>query len=112
MTRDRLDIQQIPLFRGINREFLRRSEGAVAVRTFNKGEVICRQGEFGSSAFYVDAGSVNIYIEGSENFGHVRTKKEGGILNRMVSMLLPRDTIRLNRPQASAPATADDNPTR
>src|SRR5678815_4224481 len=88
---DAKDIQQIPLFKGINREFLRRSEGAVAVRTFNKGEVICRQGEFGSSAFYVDNGSVSIYIEGAENFGHVRTKKEGGIFNRMKSLLMSRD---------------------
>jgi CRP-like cAMP-binding protein/NAD-dependent dihydropyrimidine dehydrogenase PreA subunit/ferredoxin len=88
---DAKDIQDIPLFKGINREFLRRSEGAVAVRTFDKGEVICRQGEFGSSAFYVDSGSVQIYIEGSEAFGHVRTKKEGGLFNRMVSLLLPRE---------------------
>src|SRR5688572_27814051 len=88
---DAKDIQAIPLFKGINREFLRRSEGAVAVRQYNKGDVICRQGEFGSSAFYVDNGSVSIYIEGSDSFGHVRTKKEGGLLGRMVSLLLPRD---------------------
>src|SRR5687768_9079414 len=88
---DAKDIAAIPLFKGINREFLRRSEGAVAIRTFNKGDVICRQGEFGSSAFYVDSGSVSIYIEGSDSFGHVRTRREGGFFTRVKSMLMSRE---------------------
>src|SRR5688572_11625405 len=88
---DASDIKEIPLFKGINREFLRRSEGAVAVRTFKKGDVICRQGEFGSSAFYVDSGSVSIFIEGSENFGHVRSKVEGGFFSRVKSLLMSRE---------------------
>src|SRR5688572_17781220 len=88
---DAKDIAAIPLFKGINREFLRRSEGAVAIRTFNKGDVICRQGEFGSSAFYVDSGSVSIFIEGSENFGHVRSKVEGGFFSRVKSLLMSRE---------------------
>jgi CRP-like cAMP-binding protein/Fe-S-cluster-containing dehydrogenase component/ferredoxin len=88
---DAKEIQAIPLFKGINREFLRRSEGAVAVRRFNKGDVICRQGEFGSSAFYVDSGSVSIYLEGNESFGHVRTRREGGFFTRVRSMLMSRE---------------------
>src|SRR3712207_1338171 len=50
------ETKQIPLFSRISIEFLRRSEGAVVVKQFNKGEVICRQGEFGDTAFYIDSG--------------------------------------------------------
>lgn len=78
------------LFSGIAIEFLRRSEGSVVLRQFNKGEVICRQGEFGSTAYYIESGAVNIFIE--TDFGHVRTKKQrGGIFKRMTSLLLPRE---------------------
>ena len=38
---------------------------AVVRRDFKKGEVICREGEFGSTAFFIEKGSVEIYIERS-----------------------------------------------
>lgn len=49
----------------ISPQFLKRSEGGVVVRQYNKGEIICRQGRYGHTAFYIDSGSVDIYLETS-----------------------------------------------
>jgi len=86
---DAEEIKQIPLFKNINIQFLRRSEGAVVVRQFNKGEVICHQGEFGDTAFYIDDGEVDIFID--TPMSHVRTRGDGGLFKRVQSLLLGRD---------------------
>ena len=37
--------------------------GAAVLRRFSEGEIVCREGEFGSTAFYIVEGDVDIYIE-------------------------------------------------
>lgn len=83
------DLKKMPLFSRISAEFLKRSEGAVVLRQFKKGEIICRQGEYGSTAFWIDSGAVDIYLE--TTMSHVRTKQVDGLFKRMTSLLLPRD---------------------
>jgi CRP-like cAMP-binding protein/formate hydrogenlyase subunit 6/NADH:ubiquinone oxidoreductase subunit I len=83
------DMKQHELFKEVSIEFLRRAEGGVVVKYFKKGEVICRQGEFGSTAFYIDSGKVDIFLE--SQLGHVRTKKKDGFFNRVASLLVSRD---------------------
>lgn len=84
-----VEMKEMELFQGVSSEFLKRSEGGIVVRQFAKGEMICRQGEFGSTAFFIDSGSVDIYID--NDFSHVRTKKSGGgLFTRMASLLVSR----------------------
>lgn len=79
-----------PMFKRISPAFLKRSEGAVWVKMYRKGEIICRQGEFGSTAFYIDSGEVDIYID--VDLGHIRTKKDGGgFFNRVTSLLFSKE---------------------
>lgn len=73
------------LWRDVSIEFLRRAEGGVVERHYAAGEIICRQGEFGSTAFYVESGEVEIYLEDSQ--GHVRTKTSKGLVKRVTSLL-------------------------
>jgi CRP-like cAMP-binding protein/ferredoxin len=47
----------------ISPQFLKRSEGGVSVHRFDKGQVICRQGEYGRTAFYINSGKVDVYLE-------------------------------------------------
>jgi CRP-like cAMP-binding protein/formate hydrogenlyase subunit 6/NADH:ubiquinone oxidoreductase subunit I len=83
-------MQEIPMFARISSNFLKRSEGGVVRRSFKKGEVICRQGEFGSTAFYIESGKVDIYLDTS--MSHVRTREEGGgLIRKMTSLLIGRD---------------------
>jgi len=51
------DLMKLPLFGGRLAKFLQWNEGAV-VRpgSSRKGEVICREGEYGSSAFLIEKG--------------------------------------------------------
>jgi len=82
-------LKQIPMFARISSAFLQRSEGAVVRRSFKKGEIICRQGEFGSTAYYIESGKVDIYLD--TEMSHVRTKSTGGLFNRVKSFLMPRE---------------------
>lgn len=66
----------------VNFNFLERSRGGVAVRKFNKGEVICRQGQHGRTAFYIKQGKVNVYLELPADAGVTQQKKKG-LLERL-----------------------------
>lgn len=83
------ELQQIPMFARISSNFLARSEGAVVRRKLKKGELLCRQGEFGSTAYYIESGSVDVYLE--TDLSHVKTRHERGLFNRVKSFLLPRE---------------------
>lgn len=82
-------LRELPMFSRISSNFLRRSEGGVVRRLYRKGEVICRQGEFGSTAYYIESGKVDVYLE--TELGHVRTRsRPGGMFKRVTSLLLGR----------------------
>jgi CRP-like cAMP-binding protein/Fe-S-cluster-containing hydrogenase component 2 len=66
-----------PLFDGVALPFLRWNEGSVVRRTFRDGDVICREGEFGSSAFYIEKGKVAIFLDAT--LKHAQKRKAGGI---------------------------------
>ncbi len=83
------ELKQIPMFARISSQFLKRSEGAVVRRKFNKGDILCRQGEFGSTAFYIESGRVDVYLE--TNLSHVRTQRADGLFKKMTSLVLPRE---------------------
>lgn len=56
------DLRRIPIFQGVSGTFLDLNRGSVVKRTFRPGEIICREGEFGSTAFYVLRGKVDIFL--------------------------------------------------
>src|SRR5437867_1369778 len=56
------DLMNIPLFEGVSPKFLQWNEGAVVRRQLRKGDVICREGEYGSSAFLIEKGKVRVFI--------------------------------------------------
>ncbi len=62
------------------RPFLRWNEGSVVRRRFKKGDVICREGDFGSTAFYIEQGKVSIFIQ--TPFKHVKGQKNAGPATR------------------------------
>src|SRR5439155_11629935 len=52
----------IPDFKSIRKEIWGKVPGAMAKKTFRPGEILMREGESGSTAFYILSGSVDIYI--------------------------------------------------
>ncbi|HMC89199.1 MAG TPA: cyclic nucleotide-binding domain-containing protein, partial [Gemmataceae bacterium] len=67
------ELAKLPLFAGVAPAFLRFNDGAVVRRSFKKGNIICREGDFGSSAFLIEKGTVNIFI--TSPFKHVKSRK-------------------------------------
>ncbi len=62
---------------------------AAALRKYRRGDVICQEGDFGSSAFYIVSGKVQISIRAP--MAHVRTSSSGGLFAKMKSFLVRDD---------------------
>jgi len=69
-------ILQLPVFKGVSGTFLELNQGAVVKRSIAPGEVICREGEFGSTAFYILEGTVEILI--NTPIAHVQQENGAG----------------------------------
>jgi CRP-like cAMP-binding protein/Fe-S-cluster-containing hydrogenase component 2 len=93
------ELARHPLFEGVSHPFLRWNEGAVVRRHFRKGDFICREGEFGSTAYYIEKGIVSISIKAP--FKHVKGRKNRrkgdkvnwgplGLIRRFTSTLVQR----------------------
>ncbi|NJK91486.1 MAG: cyclic nucleotide-binding domain-containing protein [Blastochloris sp.] len=66
--------------------FTKFAEGAAVLRRFKPGEMVCREGDFDSTAFYIVSGSVDIFI--STPLAHVATRAErGGFFQRSVARM-------------------------
>ena len=87
------ELLQIPVFEGVSGTFLGLNRGAIVKRRFRKGEVICREGEFGSTAFYMVEGRARVSL--SAPIAHVKTQGGAkGFFKRLTSTLVGREEDR------------------
>jgi CRP-like cAMP-binding protein len=84
------ELLQNPVFRGVSGTFLELNRGAIVKRRFRKGEVICREGEFASTAFYLVEGRAKVSL--SAPLAHVKTQGgAGGFFKQLTSTLVGRE---------------------
>jgi len=84
------DLLKIPVFKGVSGTFLEMNRGAIVKRRFRKGELICKEGDFGSTAFYILDGKARVSI--STPIAHVKTQGGSkGLFKRLTSTLAGRD---------------------
>jgi CRP-like cAMP-binding protein/Na+-translocating ferredoxin:NAD+ oxidoreductase RNF subunit RnfB len=84
------ELHRLPVFAGVSGTFLELNRGAIVKRHFNKGEVVCREGEYGSTAFFIVEGLANVAI--STPIAHVRTEGGArGFFKRLSSVLVGRE---------------------
>ena len=57
------EILALPAFEGCSEALLRKNLGAVVRRAFEPGEIICREGEYGSTAFLLLEGETEVFLE-------------------------------------------------
>jgi CRP-like cAMP-binding protein len=100
LTIDQL-IEYLPALKEIPRAQLENwAKGAAVLHRFNKGEIVCEEGEFGSTAYYIVSGTVDIFIHNP--LAHLRTDPVsrffGRSFARMRSFLTDDQTDR--RPEA------------
>jgi hypothetical protein len=61
------------------------AKGAAVLHRYNKGEIVCEEGDFGSTAFFIVSGNVDIFIHNP--LSHLRTKPAIGIFGRSVARM-------------------------
>jgi CRP-like cAMP-binding protein/Fe-S-cluster-containing hydrogenase component 2 len=84
------ELLQLPVFKGVSGTFLELNRGAIVRRRFRPGDIICREGEFGSTAFYILEGKARVSL--SAPIAHVKTQGGAkGFFKRLTSTLAARD---------------------
>lgn len=72
------DLLKLPLFSGIPYRFLQVNGGAVVRRHLKPGDALCREGEYGSTAFIIESGKFEVFLSSSSS--RVDTQRASGIL--------------------------------
>jgi CRP-like cAMP-binding protein/Fe-S-cluster-containing dehydrogenase component len=84
------ELLALPVFKGVSGTFLELNRGAIVKRRFRKGEIICSEGEYGSTAFYILEGKAQVSI--SSPIAHVKTQGGAqGFFKRLTSTLVGRE---------------------
>jgi CRP-like cAMP-binding protein/Fe-S-cluster-containing hydrogenase component 2 len=65
--------------------FTKFAENAAVLRRFRAGETICHEGDFGSTAFFIVSGSVDIFIASPQ--AHIATAPGRGFFGRTVARM-------------------------
>lgn len=66
--------------------FTKFAEGAATLRHFRAGDIVCREGEFGSTAFFIVSGSVDIFIASPQ--AHITSSlNRGGFFGRTIARM-------------------------
>jgi len=85
------ELHELPFFEGVSGTFLSLNRNAVVRRRFKRGDIICREGEYGSTAFYILEGEARVSI--ANPIAHVKTK---GAVKRFLGKLSSSLTQRHN----------------
>jgi CRP-like cAMP-binding protein/flavoprotein len=83
------ELLQLSYFQKVSGTFLELNKNAIVRRHFKKGEIVCREGEYGSTAFYILEGQADVFL--STPMAHVKTQGGAtGFLSKLSSRLLGR----------------------
>jgi len=87
------ELLQLTYFQKVSGTFLELNKNAIVRRHFKKGEIVCREGEYGSTAFYIVEGQAQVYL--STPMAHVKTQGGAtGFLSKLTSRLVGRQQAR------------------
>src|ERR1043166_1889483 len=74
-------IEYLPALKELPRAQLENwAKGAAVLHRYGKGEIVCQEGEFGSTAYYIVSGTVDIYI--GNPLAHLQTRPRTGFFGR------------------------------
>ncbi len=68
------ELAAIPDFAGIRKEIWDKFPGAIARKKYSAGEILMREGENGTTAFYILAGTIELYI--NNPVSHVESSRK------------------------------------
>jgi len=97
-TGDALTLQELrslEVFGDVSGTFLKLNSNAIRKRRYKAGEIVCKEGDYGSTAFYIASGTAEVFLSGP--IGHVATKdSKHGLFRKLKASLV-------NRAQAPRP---------
>jgi len=83
------ELLSLEVFADVSGTFLKLNSNAIKKRKFKAGEIICRQGDYGSTAYYILSGKAEVFISGP--MGHVTTKEsKHGLFRKLKASLVNR----------------------
>ena len=87
---DPTELLDLPIFENVSGTFLQLNQKAIVKRHYKAGEIVCREGEFGSTAFYILEGTAEVFL--ASPVAHVKTEGSShGFFRRLTSLLAPRE---------------------
>ncbi len=87
------ELQTLEYFQKISGTFLELNKNAIVRRHFKKGDIICREGDYGSTAFYILEGQAHVFL--STPMAHVTSHGGAtGFLSKLTSRLMGRQQER------------------
>jgi CRP-like cAMP-binding protein len=75
------EIVAIPAFSTFKVEILKKFPGAMARKTFAPGEIIFREGEYGTTAFFIENGTVEVHLQGPAKKAKVKPSAVGSFFS-------------------------------
>jgi CRP-like cAMP-binding protein/Fe-S-cluster-containing hydrogenase component 2 len=79
-------IEYLPALKEVARAQLDNwAKGAAVLRRYRKGETVCTEGEFGSTAYFIISGTVDIFL--GNPLAHLRTRPAFGLFGRSMSRM-------------------------
>src|SRR5215471_8494885 len=71
------ELAAIPDFAGIRKEIWDKFPGAIARKEYRAGEILMREGENGTAAFYILSGTIELFI--NSPMAHVESTRTSGL---------------------------------
>ncbi len=100
------DLRKHPLFRDIAPAFLMWNSSAIRRRRYRKGDVVCREGEFGATAFIIEQGTFDVRIDATAEKPKVEPPTAWGWFRRSKSpAAAPGPPDSNESPRTDSPAT-------
>src|SRR5437762_10197460 len=90
------ELLQFPFFKGVSEKLLEKNPGAAVRRRFKKGEIICKEGEQGSTAFYILEGKVDVFINATVSHASTHAETKGSWFKKITSKLVssPKELLK------------------
>ena len=80
------DLHKLSVFKDMSPQFFKKNPNATVWRHFKRGELVCREGDFGSTAFYILEGRASVQL--ASPMAHVKAQGgPGGFWGRLTSKL-------------------------
>ncbi|HTR39303.1 MAG TPA: cyclic nucleotide-binding domain-containing protein [Bryobacteraceae bacterium] len=100
------ELQALTYFQKVSGTFLELNKNAVVRRHYRKGDIVCREGEYGSTAFYIIEGQAEVFL--STPMAHAKTdSRSGGFLGKLTSRLMGRQQERRSEEEQRASIPID-----